>query len=71
MNKEFLDQYPPHMTRGLRTILDKLSEEKDEVVLAKLYGQLALGLEALKKNIENSDDDTEVVEVIENVAISE
>jgi hypothetical protein len=59
------------MTRGLSAILDKISEEKDEVVLAKLYGQLALGLEALKKTIENSGEDTEVVEVIENIAISE
>ena len=55
MNKEFLNQYPPEMTRGLSSILDRIGEEKDEVVLAKLYGQLALGLERLKAQIEDRD----------------
>jgi len=55
MNKEFLEQYPPEMTRGLSAVLDKIAEEKDTVVLAKLYGQLALGLERLKAQIEDRD----------------
>ena len=55
MNKEFLEQYPEEMTRGLHTVLDKLEEETDEVIRAKLYGQLALGLERLKAMIEDRE----------------
>ena len=55
MDKEFLDQYPEEMTQGLRTVLDKLEEETDEVIRAKLYGQLALGLERLKSMIEDRE----------------
>jgi hypothetical protein len=53
MDKEFLDQYPPEWTQGLRTVLDKLEEETDEGIRAKLFGQLALGLERLKAMTEN------------------
>ena len=31
MNKEFLNQYPPEMTRGLSSILDRIAEEHGSV----------------------------------------
>ena len=57
MDKEFLKLYPPYMTQGLYQVLDKLENEEDETVRAKLYGQLALGLERLKTALENAPEE--------------
>lgn len=57
MDKEFLKQYPPYMTQGLYQVLDKLENEEDETMRAKLFGQLALGLERLKNALENAPEE--------------
>tara|TARA_Y100000361_G_C10876274_1_gene196789 strand:- start:222 stop:401 length:180 start_codon:yes stop_codon:yes gene_type:complete len=57
MDKEFLKQYPPHMTQGLYEILSRIETEEEESMRVKLYGQLALGLEALKMRIESPEYD--------------
>ena len=55
MDTSFLDNYPPEMTQGAYAILEKIKTEEDINLRAKLYGQLALVLEQLKKKIENYD----------------
>lgn len=71
MDKEFLKQYPTHMTQGLYQILDKLETEENIDIRAKLFGQLALGLEGLKSRLENYEDTRTVVEAIDRQPISE
>tara|TARA_B100000945_G_scaffold244883_1_gene201131 strand:+ start:165 stop:386 length:222 start_codon:yes stop_codon:yes gene_type:complete len=55
MDTSFLDAYPPEITQGAYTILKKIENEEDEIMRGKLYGQLALVLEQLKKKIETYD----------------
>ena len=55
MDTSFLDNYPPEMTQGAYKILDKIKTEEDEGMRVKLYGQLAIVLEQLKKKLETYD----------------
>ena len=55
MDTSFLDQYPPEITQGAYTILEKIKVEEDENMRAKLYGQLALVLEQMKQKLESYD----------------
>ena len=70
MDTSFLDNYPPEMTQGAYKILEKIKTEEDEGMRVKLYGQLAIVLEQLKKKLETYDttdvrgkDDVEVTTI--------
>tara|TARA_B100000131_G_scaffold314968_1_gene352626 strand:- start:32 stop:253 length:222 start_codon:yes stop_codon:yes gene_type:complete len=55
MDTSFLDSYPPEMTQGAYTILEKIKVEEDVDMRVKLYGQLALVLEQMKKKLDGYD----------------
>ena len=55
MDTSFLDSYPPEMTQGARTVLEKIKVEEDIDKRVKLYGQLALVLEGMKKKLDGYD----------------
>tara|TARA_B100001250_G_scaffold404917_1_gene421566 strand:+ start:3606 stop:3827 length:222 start_codon:yes stop_codon:yes gene_type:complete len=55
MDTSFLDSYPPEMTQGAYKILEKIKVEEDIDMRVKLYGQLALVLENLKKKLDGYD----------------
>tara|TARA_B100001094_G_C18167260_1_gene792907 strand:+ start:1611 stop:1832 length:222 start_codon:yes stop_codon:yes gene_type:complete len=55
MDTSFLDAYPPEMTQGAYRILEKIKVEEDIDTRVKLYGQLALVLEQMKKKLDGYD----------------
>ena len=55
MDTSFLDSYPPEMTQGAYKILEKIKVEEDVDMRVKLYGQLALVLEQMKKKLDSYD----------------
>tara|TARA_B100000902_G_scaffold144250_1_gene141683 strand:- start:190 stop:411 length:222 start_codon:yes stop_codon:yes gene_type:complete len=55
MDTSFLDEYPPEITQGAYQILEKIKVEEDVDVRVKLYGQLAMVLEQMKKKLETYD----------------
>ena len=69
MDKEFLKQYPTHLTQSLYQILDKIEVEEDTTIRSKLYAQLALQLERLKMELEKSPEALPVTEVVNRTDI--